>query len=132
MKKRIPLYRDGNPIPNPHVKSAHNMTASQFEDLRQKQEKGEVEMIPANNASPDKIGDKIFREAYANHQIPAHEKHIYHAAIEARLHDPGTGERISIHTVKKFSKEAFEFMKEHGFSGQTIHLLHNPELEKLK
>jgi len=114
------------------TKQSHGMTHSEMEELHLKQIQGEVEFVDANNAG-DNIKDEHFAAQYSDHKIPAHEKHIYHVAVEARMFNQATGEKISNATVKKFNKETFAFMKkQEAFKGQTVHILHNPELEGLK
>jgi hypothetical protein len=114
------------------TKQAHGMTHSEMEELHQKQIHGDVEMVAANNAG-DNIKDEYFKASYAEHKIPAHEKHVYHVAVESRMFDQNTGEKSSTSTVKKFGPEAFEFMKkQEAFKGQTVHILHNPALDEMK
>lgn len=127
--KNLFTDRVGNPLPNPHNHQAHGLTVAQMANLRVQQEEETVELMPCNNARPDQIKDAIFREAFSNYQIPRVESHIYVVAVEPRLFDHQTGERLSVATVHKFTREAYEFMKEnHGFSGKVVHILHNPEL----
>jgi hypothetical protein len=109
---------------------AHGLTQEQMVDLQYKQMHNEVEYVPANNA--EEIKDKYFKE-FEGHQIPEHEKHIYHVVSETRFFNQQSGEKTSTPVVNTFTKEAFEFHKKHnGFAGQTVHLLHNPELNNIK
>lgn len=127
--KNLFTDRVGHPLPNPHNHQAHGLTVAQMANLRVQQEEETVEMMPCNNARPDQIKDAIFREAFSNYQIPRVESHVYVVAIESRLFDHQTGERLSIAIVDKFTAEMFEFMKAHGWGGKTVHILHNPTLE---
>src|SRR4051812_49073722 len=114
---------------NKSIKQNHGLTHEEMADLRIRQMQDEVEMVPANNAG-ENINDKIFKEEYADFEIPKHETHLWHVATESRLFNQTSGERLSSSTVKTYTPVAYKFNKEnHGFDGMTIHVLHNPELE---
>lgn len=42
------------------------------------------------------------------YQVPANERHLYHAVIEIKKFDPNTGERLSVPRLQKFGMKAFE------------------------
>jgi hypothetical protein len=113
-------------------KQAHGLTHEEMQDLHYKQIQGDIQKVPANNAG-DKIGDKYFKEEFADYEVPVYEKHLYHVVSEPRSFNPATGEKTSVASLKKFTKKAYEFQKvNHGFDGHTVHILHNPELEDVK
>lgn len=89
---------------------------------------GEVKMIPANNSTD--IKDPYFSAEYNGHEIPEHEAHLYHVAIEPRAFKSvgATPERLSKSKVQKYTVDAFKATeKAQGFSGLVVHILHNPE-----
>jgi len=116
-------------------KQAHGLTHEEMEELHYKQVSGEeIETVSSNNAG-DKISDPYFKTEFSEYEIPVHEKHIYHVAEEIRQFKTSgpTPEKTSSATLQKYTKEAYEFMKNnHGFDGKIVHILHNPELETQK
>lgn len=111
---------------------AHGLTHSEFEEVRQMQEDGNpLPMMTGNNAKPEQINDPIFREAFANYQIPKIESDIYVLAMEARTFDSATGQKLSVPFVQKYDQAAYKAQLEHsGFVGYTTHILHNPKLSR--
>lgn len=107
---------------------AHGLTVDEMAELHYRQKNDlPVPMIQANNSDESQIKDPYFKE-YIGHQIPRHESHLYHALTDARIFDVATGRKLSIVVKHIFTREAFEFQKNNfGFSGQVVHVLHNPE-----
>ena len=94
------------------------------------QQQGVVKIMPANNS--ESIKDKHF-EGFIGHEIPTVEGHLYHVAMEMRVFEPNTGEKLSKSSVKKYTPEMFEFQKNHGgFKGYQVHVLHNPSSVEFK
>lgn len=100
-------------------------THQQMEDLRIAQVTGEIEKIPANRASS--IPDEHFRREYLNYQIKEHNVGNYHVAMEARLFNSATGEKISKSRVQIFEPDVFKrLLDTNGFHGHVTFVLHDP------
>lgn len=103
---------------------AHGLTIEQMEELRNQRTLGNYPMIPANNASD--IKNKLFVH-YEDHEILEVEKGGYHIAMELPSFHSTTGEKQSKSSIKRFTKDAFEFQKkQRGFEGYELHILHDP------
>ena len=92
------------------------------------QMQGQVEMVPANNATD--IKDPYFKEEYEGHEIPAHEQHLFHVVQESRTFKTVSTvpEKLSKALLQKYTPAVFHAMeKAQGFVGQVVHILHNPE-----
>lgn len=113
---------------NRDKKRAHGRTFAENKAIREKQVRGEVEMIPANNAG--NFQDDYFKKVFEGYQIPEHERDCYHVALEARSFNPSTGEKLSKPRVQTYSRMTYTNMRDQkpysGFHGFSVHVLHDP------
>lgn len=113
---------------NKDKKRAHGRTFAENKAIREKQVRGEVEMIPANNAG--NFQDDYFKKVFEGYQIPEHERDCYHVALEARSFNPSTGEKLSKPRVQTYSRMTYTNMRDQkpysGFHGFSVHVLHDP------
>jgi hypothetical protein len=88
-----------------------------MEELRIKQEHGDVDMVPCN------IDQSVM--------IAAHEVYdIIYVETEAKLFNEKTGEKISRPKKEKYRIRVFEDMEKRGFfKGKTVKMLHDPRLD---
>lgn len=96
--------------------ASYGLTQGQLEAVRQAQQRGNIDMVPAIGA------DKKY-------EVPAHEfLYIYHVSTETPLYDRDSGERIDRgKTIKKFNEASFKLMETtNAFRGQKIEILHDP------
>lgn len=108
---------------------AFGLTHGDMETIRTHALHGTTPMIPANNT--DTITDREFKEDFKDgFMIPAHEVEFYHVAIEEKLFDQATRERLSSARVQVFDKTTFEMLinmkPNNAFNGKSVHILHNP------
>ncbi len=100
-------------------KQSHNMTVTEMEELKYKQQNGIVETVKANKDS--------------SYEIPEHEQHLIHAEIEIKQFDTASGAKTSIEKVQTFyPKEFADMVSSGGFKGYSVKVIHDPKLESEK
>ncbi len=108
---------------------SNGITIGQMKIIAKMQREG----VPFTMLKPNGINllkDRHFIEdGLLDYEFPDHELDIYHVASEARLFDPLTGERLTKSMTQKYNKDSWKFMlAANAFRGQTVFILHNPEL----
>jgi hypothetical protein len=112
-------------------KMTPNRTHEQMEDLRIAQVNNETEKMPANKARS--IPDEYFRKEYENYKINEYDADSYHVAMEARLFNQQTGQKISRSRVQVFDPQTFKrLVDSNGFHGHVTYVLHDPTLASVK
>lgn len=95
------------------LESAHGLTYEQYDRLHHDQVHNKVNMVSANK-DPD-------------YKIPAHETHLYHLSLEAKLFDQATARKLSEPKFHKFQKRDYERMlKMQRFEGMELIIFHDP------
>lgn len=105
------------------------LTRRQFDEIKQRKLSDDLEKIAGNCAGEMK--DKLFNKDFENYELPMHERFHYHVAMELRLFDTMSGQRLSKAMVQKFEKNSWEAMRNSDvFKTYTSEFVHNPALEK--
>lgn len=71
--------------------------------------------------------DTISGNVDSKYELPAIEKHLIHAEIEAPEFDQRSGAKLSTPRIQKYSAKEFDdHEKNNGFAGLKVTILHNP------
>lgn len=93
---------------------AHGMSAEELDELKYKQNyEEEIDMVEAKNGEDPE------------YEIPAHEAHLAHIRLEAKVFSQQSGEKLSRPRIQKFyPAELGAMLGRNALRGYTVEMLH--------